>query len=554
MNAIRKNLGRLLWCNPTPAWVRIGGMEPNQGDDLAHKSRLPSVAVAWRGAVAGLLSAAVALGVAELVAALLGGTGSPVLSVGGAFVDATPRWLKEFAIDAFGTNDKTVLLIGIGVTIAIVAALIGILAQRHQRLGVAAVMLLGLVPAIAAVSRPTGEVLDAVPAVIGAVVGAGFLWMFSRQPGGAASGTTASDGAVEPGVSRRSFLVLAGVAAAVAATGAVLGRGLISGRLNVEELRAALRLPNPADAAPAVPASVDLGVRGVTPHFTPNADFYRIDTALSVPYVDSDAWRLRIFGMVDQERSYSFADLLAMPLVERDITLTCVSNEVGGELVGNARWLGVPVRTLLEEAGLSPDADQVVSRSVEGMTIGTPVQALIDGRDAMLAVGMNGEPLPVEHGFPVRMVVPGLYGYVSACKWIEEMEVTTFDAYDPYWVERGWVDQAPIKLSSRIDTPRSLSEVSGDVQVGGVAWAQHVGIEQVDVRVDGGEWQSTQLASDGGIDAWRQWTWTLRDATPGNHTLEVRAIDRDGNEQDGDRAEPFPSGATGWHSVVVTVS
>ena len=225
----------------------------------------------------------------------------------------------------------------------------------------------------------------------------------------------------------------------------------------MNELRAALRLPSPAEPAPALSPNVDLKVPEVSPFYTSNADFYRVDTALSVPAVDSDTWTLRVHGMVDQELTLSLPDLLSMPLIERDITLTCVSNEVGGKLLGNARWLGVRVQDLLEEAGVSPEADQVVSRSFDGMTIGTPTQALTDGRDALLAVAMNGEPLPVEHGFPVRMVVPGLYGYVSACKWIVEMEVTTFAAYDPYWVERGWAEQAPIKTSSRIDTPRPLA-------------------------------------------------------------------------------------------------
>jgi DMSO/TMAO reductase YedYZ molybdopterin-dependent catalytic subunit len=514
----------------------------------------------FRGIVAGLLSAAVALGVAELVAAILGSSGSPVIAVGGVFVDATPRWLKEFAIARFGQNDKTVLLLGITVTIALLAAAIGVLAQWRPRLGVAGVALLGLVPAVAAVNRPTGRPVDAIPALVGAAVGAGFLWAFSRSPAPTRSAIGTEREAAEPGsaqssLSRRSFLVVAGAAAVVAATAGVLGRGLISGRMDVEALRAALRLPAPADPAPPVPASVNVNVDGVSPFITPNADFYRIDTALAVPYVDPDTWQLRVHGMVGQERSYSFDELLSMPLIERDITLTCVSNEVGGDLIGNARWLGVPVRRILEEVGPASGADQVVSRSVDGMTIGTPVQALLDGRDAMLAVGMNGEPLPVEHGFPVRMVVPGLYGYVSACKWITDMELTAFDAYDAYWVQRGWVQQAPIKLSSRIDTPRPLSHVSGgDITVAGVAWEQHVGISGVEVRVDEGDWQRAKLASSAGIDSWRQWAWLWQAASSGTHTLEVRAIDRDGNVQPSEREDPFPSGSSGWHSVVVTVN
>lgn len=529
--------------NPVKGWPRIATMSTK----------------ITRGIVAGLLSAAAALGIAEGLAALMGG-GSPVLVVGGTFVDATPRWLKEVAIETFGENDKTVLLLGIAVTIAVLAAVIGVIAQWRPRLGVAAVVILGLVPALSAVTRPTGEPIDAVPALVGAGVGGVFLWLFSRSPKSLENTSSENTSSEKPesraagSLSRRSFLMVAGAATVVAATAGVLGRGLANGRVDVEALRAALRLPRPSDAAPTLPASVDLKASGVSPYFTPNEDFYRVDTALSVPRIDSETWRLRIHGMVEQEVSYSFDDLLAMPLVERDITLTCVSNEVGGDLVGHARWLGVPVRLLLENARPTIDADQVVSRSVDGMTIGTPVAALMDGRDALLAVGMNGEPLPIEHGFPVRMVVPGLYGYVSACKWISEMEITTFGAYDAYWVNRGWDEEAPIKLASRIDTPRPLAEVSGVVQVGGVAWAQQHGIAGVEVRVDAGAWQDARLAGDGGIDSWRQWVWEWQSPSPGNHTLEVRATDQDGNVQVGERAEPFPSGSTGWHSVVVTVA
>jgi DMSO/TMAO reductase YedYZ molybdopterin-dependent catalytic subunit len=503
-----------------------------------------------RGVVAGLLSATAALGVAELVAALLGDAGSPVIAVGGAFVDATPRWLKEFAIENFGENDKRVLLVGITVTIGVIAAAIGVLAQWRPRIGVAAVGALGLIPAVAAVYRPTGRLVDALPALVGAGVGAGFLWVFSRPR---ARSTDVGVRSEDLSLSRRSFLMVAGAAGVVAATAGVLGRGLISGRMDVEALRQALRLPAPADPAPTIPASSTLDVAGVSPFFTSNADFYRIDTALAVPYVDSDSWRLRIHGMVERGRSFSFEDLLSMPLIERDVTLTCVSNEVGGNLIGNARWLGVPVQRILDEVGPSAGADQVVSRSVDGMTIGTPVQVLLDGRDAMLAVGVNGEPLPVEHGFPVRMVVPGLYGYVSACKWLEDMELTTFDAYDAYWVKRGWVQQAPIKLSSRIDTPRAQSHVSGDVTVAGVAWEQHVGVEAVEVQVDEGDWRPAELASGGGDDCWRQWKWIWPGPSSGTHTLAVRATNREGTVQTGDPQEPFPSGATGWHSIVVTV-
>lgn len=395
----------------------------------------PSPPRRWLGrfgpaAGSGLLAAGAALGVAELVASFVSSTASPLVAVGGTFVDATPRWLKEFAIRTFGDQDKTVLLLGIIATIALISMGIGVLALHRLRLGVVAVLGLGLVPAAAAATRPTGSWVDAVPALVGAAVGAGCLRYLI---GCLTSGTTGRDEIEQttPSIARRSFLRASLVVGTVAAVSGVLGRFVLGDRLDVEKLRSALKLPLPAEPAPSLSPNVRLDVRGVTPFYTSNSDFYRVDTALVVPAVNSDDWSLRVHGMVDSELRFSLDDLLARPLMERDVTLTCVSNEVGGALVGTARWLGVRVQDLLEEAGVSDQADQIVSRSHDGMTIGTPTAALLDGRDALLAVGMNGEPLPLEHGFPVRMVVPGLYGYVSACKWIVEMEATTFSAYDP---------------------------------------------------------------------------------------------------------------------------
>jgi DMSO/TMAO reductase YedYZ molybdopterin-dependent catalytic subunit len=302
-----------------------------------------------------------------------------------------------------------------------------------------------------------------------------------------------------------------------------------------------------------VPAGAELGLRDLSPFRTSNADFYRVDTALVVPQVSTDDWKLRVHGMVDREIELDFAALLKRDLIERDITLTCVSNEVGGPYAGTARWLGAPLADLLREAGIRPGADQLLSRSVDGMTIGTPTAVVMDGRDAMLAVGMNGQPLPATHGFPVRMVVPGLYGYVSATKWVIDLEVTTFAKAKPYWVRRGWAAKAPIKTMSRIDTPRPLQQVkAGKVAVAGVAWAQHRGVDAVEVRVDEGPWQNARLADVPSVDTWRQWVFAW-DAEPGSHTLEVRATDRSGKAQPAKRAAPFPSGATGWHSTVVTV-
>jgi DMSO/TMAO reductase YedYZ molybdopterin-dependent catalytic subunit len=355
------------------------------------------------------------------------------------------------------------------------------------------------------------------------------------------------------GFDRRGFLVASAGTGALAALAGFGGRAVQKARFDAAGSRAGIRLPAAADPAPALPATARAAVPGLDPYVTPNRDFYRVDTALVVPQVPADTWSLRVHGMVDREVSLSYQDLLDRDLVERDITMTCVSNEVGGRLVGTARWLGAPLKALLDEAGVRPGADQILSTSSDGMTIGTPTAVVMDGRDAMLAVGMNGEPLPLEHGFPVRMLVPGLYGYVSATKWVVDLELTTFAAATPYWVKRGWVERAPIRTSSRIDVPRPLAEVAaGRVAVAGVAWAQHVGIAKVEVQVDGGQWTEARLATAPSTDLWVQWVYEW-DAAAGPHTLAVRATDRSGRTQTDSRARPFPSGSTGRHSVVVTV-
>ncbi|TGZ09231.1 molybdopterin-dependent oxidoreductase, partial [Streptomyces rhizosphaericola] len=364
----------------------------------------------------------------------------------------------------------------------------------------------------------------------------------------------------EEGWDRRGFLVAAAAAAAASTAAGALGRTLNS--RNAQDAiasRDAVRLPAPASPAKPIPAGAQLRVPGLSPFTTPNDRFYRVDTALVVPKVDANTWRLRLHGLgVRKELEFTYRELLERPLIEREITLCCVSNEVGGPYIGNARWIGVRLADLLKEAGVKPPsrggkADQIIARSVDGMTLGTPVEDVMDGRDAMLVVGMNGEPLPFTHGFPVRMLVPGLYGYVSACKWIEDIELTTFADFDAYWVKRKWARKAPIKTQSRIDTPKPFGRPeAGTVMVAGVAWAQHRGIEKVEIRVDDGPWRPAQLAEQTTIDTWRQWSYPWR-ATPGGHTLTVRATDGTGETQTERRTGTVPDGASGWHSVVVTV-
>ncbi|MET9126354.1 molybdopterin-dependent oxidoreductase [Streptomyces sp. NPDC004528] len=533
-----------------------------------------------QAALSGLLAGYAALAFAELVSAFVRPEAGPVVAVGSAAIDRTPTPVKDWAIRRFGTDDKLVLQLGILAALAVLAILLGLLAKAHRRTGAAGVLVFGVVGAAAALSRPdsTGAT-DALPSMAGALTGGLLLyWLAGRpavtgpldaapagRPGGdrpvAADGTVGGPATPrEPGWDRRGFL-LSATAAAAASTGAgALGRSLNGSRgRDAVAARDQVILPAPGSPATPVPGRAGLRIPGVGPFLTPTEDFYRVDTALVVPRIDATTWRLRLHGKgVTRPVSLSFDDLLRRELIERDITLTCVSNEVGGPYVGNARWIGVRLADLLAECGVTPPskggpADQLVARSVDGMTIGSPVDDVMDGRDALLAVGMNGRPLPFEHGFPVRMVVPGLYGYVSACKWIQDIELTTFDAYDPYWVKRDWARRAPVKTQSRIDTPKPFARPrAGTVMVAGVAWAQHRGVRGVEVRVDDGPWQRARLAAEDTVDTWRQWSFPW-EATKGGHTLTVRATDGTGQVQTALRTRTVPDGASGRHSVVVTV-
>ncbi|GAA4909923.1 hypothetical protein GCM10023334_008370 [Nonomuraea thailandensis] len=577
---------------------------------------------AWAGALAGLVSGGVALGVAQLVAGVVGPTTFPVVAVGDATVDLTPAPVKDFAIRAFGENDKAVLLGGVLVVLAAVAALIGLLSRRRPAVGHLGFVLFGVIGVLAVVTRPDAGALDVVPTVVGVAAGAWALGLLLRRaqgaphpatapaiaaprhaaPGGAdprvpaaapagagASGVPRQDGAAEgqeggggpegeagagvsrggggaverpavmraggqvPAFDRRRLLTGVAGGVVVAGAGAVLGQQL-GGRRAVDAARGGVTLPRAATPARPVPAGADLRIGGLSPFVTPNKDFYRVDTALVVPQVDPADWTLRIHGMVDRPVELTFADLLKLPLTEADVTLTCVSNEVGGPYVGNARWLGARMSDVLRRAGLRADADMLLSTSADGFTCGTPVDVVMDGRDALFAVAMNGEVLPVDHGFPVRQVVPGLYGYVSATKWVVDIKVTRFDRDQAYWTPRGWSAMGPIKTQSRIDVPKQGGSLkAGPATIAGVAWAQHTGVDAVEVRVDRGQWREARLAEVPGPDTWRQWAidWA---ATPGGHTIEVRATDASGRTQTEQPAPPAPDGASGWHSVTVQVA
>lgn len=498
-------------------------------------------------ALHGLAASLCGLGAGHLLASLLGPSSSPPVAVGSAAIDLTPRWLKDWAVSTLGTADKPALIAGVLVVVLAVGALAGIL-QYRNRTGDWVLVTLGAVAAFAAQSRPDAGQLAIIPSIAAALVAMATL----RIPALRIPTTRAPTSlpAAEPGAGRRALLasgLLAGAGAGMAYVGARIGAPAgASGE--------AFSLPVVADPLPPLPAGLESAVSGLAPLRTPVADFYRIDTALAIPRIDPDAWRLRIDGDVARPYELSLAELLRMPMVEADITLNCVSNPVGGDYIGSSRWLGVLTRDVLSRAGVRDSADQILSTSQDGMTISTPVAALQDDRGAMLAIAMDGRPLTPMHGFPVRMITPGLYGYVGATKWLTRLTATTYAKEQAYWSTRGWAERADVKTQSRIDVPRDGAKVpTGDLVIAGVAWSQaHQGISRVEVRVDDGEWVSADLGPDVGGHYWRQWraTWP---ATAGEHTITARATDGEGTLQTTTIAAPDPDGASGLQTIVVRV-
>jgi DMSO/TMAO reductase YedYZ molybdopterin-dependent catalytic subunit len=505
----------------------------------------------WIAALVGVLSALVVLATAEVVAVFVSASSSPFFAVGQLAIDLAPAGLKETMIALFGTGDKVALFVILGVVVVVFAALAGILERRRPPVGVAVLVLFSAIAVVAVQTRPEASALWAFPTVLGMVAGVLVLRSGIRRLG-------AWRDVAEParaGMQRRQFLTFAGVTGAAALIVAIGARAMNASTAAVTAIRQAIALPAPATPAPAIPAGTSLDIEGITTLVTPNEQFYRIDVALQVPQIDPDGWQLKITGLVDTEITIGYAELLALPLTEHVTTIACVSNEVGGGLIGNATWLGYPIRELLAKARPQAGADMVLSSGPDGFSAGTPIEALTDpDREALLAVGMNGEPLPTEHGFPARMIVPGLFGYVSATKWVTEMKVTRFADAEGYWTPRGWDALGPVVTESRIDVPLSGQTVaSGTVAIAGVAWAPHTGISGVEVRVDDGAWQPATLAAPISDDTWVQWVlqWT---ATAGAHTIAVRATDKSGYTQTQQEAPPAPSGATGWDTIQVTVT
>ncbi|MBB3662301.1 DMSO/TMAO reductase YedYZ molybdopterin-dependent catalytic subunit [Prauserella sediminis] len=575
-------------------------------DDPSQESAQPATTAPRRVPRARLVIAAVvalaaALATGHLVAAFVGPQASPLLAVGNTAIDLTPSWLKDFAIATFGTADKLALLVGMGGVLLGLAVAAALASRRGPAPGTVLIVAVGVLGLVAVVTRPDVGRLAALAPLASLAAGVATWLLLHRRaappapttaattvtPHDTADPDTADPDAADPDAAdpdagraddaadaetgqaddatphgprasealpgRRRFLVAAGGAAAVAGvaglTGGFVGgaRDATSSRASAPPLRGTRRLSAP-------PHDADFAKLGTPTFLTPNDAFYRIDTALSVPQVPADDWRLRIHGMVDRELELTYDDVRRRGLIERRITLCCVSNQVGGELISTATFTGVDLGELLRDAGVRDGAQQLLSSSSDGWTCGTPIDVLLErDRGAMLALGMNGEPLPLEHGFPARLVVPGLYGYVSATKWVTDLEVTTWNERRAYWLDRGWAREAPVKTQSRIDRPSSGATMpTGRVIAAGIAWAQHTGIAKVEVRLDGGRWQEATLSADVSDDTWRMWHIALDVDRPGNHRLACRATDKSGYTQTSERMGVLPDGATGHHTITFT--
>ena len=538
---------------------------PDMGDPRAA-ARAPgrvsgsrrALAGLWPAAVAGALAAGVAIAASELVAGLAQGAPSLVAAIGSLVISLQPPGAKDLVVNLFGTNDKLALNVLVVVVAVIVAAVAGILAARRRWLGVVTFAAFGLLAGAAALRDPLASqalaVGNAAVAVIAGLVA--LLGLLGLASAAAVRGGTDDPEAAfrSPEWTRRRFLIAsAGTLGGVIVAGGV-GRSLIDVH-HADAVVSSSKIPAPLLAVPPLAADEALAVPGITPLVIPNGDFYKIDTALLAPRVDPATWKLDVTGMIAHPLTFTYDELLAMPLYEQYITIACVSNKVGDHLVGNALWTGVRLKDVLESAGVQPGATQIVGRSVDGFTVGFPTAwAMAPEREPMIAVGMNRQPLPTNHGFPARLIVPGLYGYVSATKWLSEIQLTTREAVDGYWVPLGWAKDGPILTQSRIDVPTDGATVrSGVVDIAGVAWAPDRGVTRVEVRIDNGPWQAARISRPISTATWVQWTlaWTT---TPGAHNLEVRATDGSGDVQTDQLSDPAPNGARGHHRILVMVA
>ena len=533
------------------------------GTSPAHP--VPPPGPTARAAAAGIVAGAVGIAASELLAGLVPGTPSLVVAVGSLVIALQPPGAQDLVATLFGTGDKTALNVAVVLVALVVAAGAGILGRRGFGRAWRIFAAFGFVAFVAAFLQPLDSApLAALNAVVATAAGVGTLRIllaaggFMRPltrpagPGGPPEPATAA--LSMPDWNRRRFLLRSGGFLGAALVAGALGRLLVD-RRHPSGAPVSTHLPVPAEVVPPLTPAESLPAPGITPLVIPNGQFYRIDTELLVPQVDASTWQLKVTGMIDHPLTLTYAELLALPLFEQYVTLECVSNVVGGNLIGNTLWTGVHLRQVLAEAGVRAGATQIVGRSVDGFTVGFPTAWALDpSREPMIAVGMNRVPLPAEHGYPARLIVPGLFGYVSATKWLSEIELTTLEAFDAYWVRLGWAKNGPILTGSRIDHPAGEAGLAaGPVDIDGLAWAPDRGVRKVEVRVDGGPWQAAMLSRAISKATWVQWMLRWQ-ATPGTHTIEVRATDGTGVVQTATPGGPAPAGATGYDQVQVTVA
>lgn len=497
--------------------------------------------------LAGLYGALATLGgisIGQFVASLNKGWSSPVVSLGNRIIDHVPSALKSLTIELFGTGDKLFLVVSILVVVFAISIFIGrTFMAGKSRLAYLVITFMSVAAAWAALSDAQSNLFSIIPALISGCVTIYALRWLGQQ------GSHRDEEGIS--LSRRDLLKVLGVMGTVSIV-ALGAAKLLTEKASVQVERIKIALPKPLKFLAKPPLDPALSTPGLSPFFTPNKDFYRIDTSLMIPDISIDNWRLEITGMVANPRTFTYKELSAREVFELDDTIACVSNEVGGGLVGNARWLGLRLDDLIREAAPMAGADQIMGYSHDGFSAGFPLAAL-DGRDAMIALGMNGEVLPLAHGFPARIIVPGLYGYVSATKWLTRIELTRFDQKHGYWISRGWSERGVIKTQSRIDTPIGGSQIpTGSIVIAGVAWAPTRGISRVEVRIDKGVWQDATLSSEIAKTTWRQW-WLEWAATKGSYVITVRATDGDGQLQPEAHVPVEPNGAEGWHMINVQV-
>ena len=528
----------------------------------------------YQEALSGMVGAALALAFGELVASATNKTTSLVLAVGEFIVDITPGDVVRTSIETLGNSQKIVLLSSITILSILFGGFLGVLSRRHSDLSYALFILFGvfggwtlnrdpLTSTTAALSLSAMATLIGLSAFV-------FLNNVLDQPA-----STNFEDPKHRYADRRQFLSWATGISVAAGTMTGAGRFLLKDD-TVQSIREKIVLPiveEKTSLENSIPTTTDLSssttttlpdetdfltfsemneIKGISPYITPNKDFYRIDTALRVPTIEPAEWSLTLDGLVENPYELSYEEILEMDLTKKDVTLTCVSNEIGGPLVGNAVWTGIPLSDIISRSKPLSRAQQLMCHSVDGFTAGFPIENIFDGRTALLAVGMNGRPLPVIHGFPARLVVAGLYGYVSAVKWIKRIELCTWDGNDGYWIPRGWSKKAPIKISSRIDVPRERKINSGINAIAGVAWAPLSGVKTVEVSFDSGPWEECNLGVSLSGESWTQWAYKW-DAVPGRHEIKVRAIDNNGVVQSSSIASPAPNGAEGYHQISVRV-